>query len=147
LNRLRAIYSGVRLTKETKEECEDEVFSFFVNCHHIKDWLLRDRRLRISGKLIPDFIDAHPELKICGDLCNGAKHCVLDRKPRTGSQPFLAGRQFESEGTNGVFHTLKCRFTIISNGQFYDALELAQRCMALWDEFLTGVTTGGDLAV
>jgi hypothetical protein len=141
------MYSGVRLTKETKEECEDEVFSFFVNCYHIKDWLPRDRSLRVSGKLIRDFIDSHLELKICGDLCNGAKHCVLSRTPWTGSQPVLAGRLYESEGTNGVFHTIKCKFTILSNGQFYDALELAQRCMALWDGFLASVSTGGDLAV
>jgi hypothetical protein len=48
----------------------------------------------------------------------------------------LGSWTFESDGTNGVFHTTKGEFQILSDGNWYDALDLAESCMRLWDDFV-----------
>jgi hypothetical protein len=54
----------------------------------------------------------------------------------TNSQPHIAGKRFISSGTNNIIHKIEGVFTISTDGKFYDALELAEKCMKLWDEFV-----------
>jgi len=133
LERMRKIYSGVEYIKD-KQYYIDDVFSFFVHCHHIKDWIIQ---LHNSGtetsrkKAVKIFINQHYELKICADLCNGTKHCNL-KNQLTDNQPCIAGRCFTSSNDE----ITKGKFTILSNEKCYDALELAEECMKLWESYL-----------
>jgi|YelNatPaOPRAMG01_1025707.scaffolds.fasta_scaffold48839_2 hypothetical protein len=136
LQRIRNIYAGVPYISETREYHTDDVFSFFVHCHHIKDWVVSIRRFRATSKEVDKFINSHQELRICADLCNGTKHCRLTRNMRTKRQPHMARKTFESDGNQGVFHTTKGQLSILSDGKFYDALVLAESCMRLWDDFI-----------
>lgn len=145
LKRIRDIYEGVPYIAETRECYTDDVISFFIHCHHIADWVMKLEGFSIQKKDVEQFIDVHPELRICADLCNGAKHCRLTKKMRGSKQPHVSGRTFESSGTNGVFQTTKCRFEILSDNQIFDARDLAETCMALWDDFIeTSKKTDGN---
>jgi hypothetical protein len=65
----------------------DDLYSFFQNCWHLRDWIRND------GSLPQDIRDAiiiaaeHTEsLKFCADLANGSKHLKLIRSGRKGAQ-------------------------------------------------------------
>lgn len=136
LKRLRDIYHEVPYTPDTRDYYADDVFSFFIHCYHVRDWIIQLNKACVTRPDVDAFIDSHIELRICADLCNGTKHCTLTHKSRTVSQPHLAMKSFCSKGTNDQMTSTRGKFWIIADGHFHDALELAERCMALWDEFI-----------
>jgi type I site-specific restriction-modification system R (restriction) subunit len=136
LERIRKMYEGAPYI-QNKEYYTDDVYSFFIHCYHIRDWIKELNLLGITSSELKKFIRSHKELRICADLCNGTKHChIEENKKWTTGQPYIAETSFESSGRNREFTTTKGRFQIISDDVFYDALELAQRCMKLWDDFV-----------
>jgi hypothetical protein len=65
----------------------DLAWNFFVTAEHLPDWIYY-QDMPISGKPRPDLLDgktlydfkmdrAHPELRVCSHLANGAKHFHL----------------------------------------------------------------------
>jgi hypothetical protein len=134
LVRMREMYQSVPY-REDKEAYADDVLSFFIHTYHIKDWITTLNKLGITKEAINTFINQHYELRLCADLCNGSKHCKLKRT-RTGRSPHLASRSFLSGGTNDVMHTTQCKFAVFTGDKFVDALDLAERCMQLWDGFV-----------
>ncbi len=137
LKRLREIYNQVPYITDTREYYIDDVYSFFIHCYHIRDWIIHLNLLGLGEKDVDAFINEHNELRICADLCNGTKHCELKRKLRTSRQPHLASWTFSSDGMNDKMETTKGKFCILSGDKFYDALELAESCMKLWDEYIS----------
>jgi hypothetical protein len=135
LKRLRDIYNEVPYTADTREYYIDDAHSFFIHCYHISDWIIHLNLLGLGKKDVDAFIEAHNELRICADLCNGTKHCEL-KYIRTSRQPHIASWTFSSDGMNDKMKTTKGKFCILSGDKFYDALELAETCMKLWDEYI-----------
>jgi hypothetical protein len=137
LQRMRKIYAGLPHAHEHADYYEDDVISFFIHCHHLRDWILQLNRVGETSKGIDGFINAHHELKVCADLCNGSKHCHIERV-RSGRQPHIAGKSwsvttFTPEA--GVRSTFKAKYHILANNKTYDALELAERCFELWSSY------------
>lgn len=135
LERMRRLYRGVPAEWERRHEFEDDVYSFFVHCYHVRDWFLHLNKINLTEKELEEFIGKHHALRICADLCNGTKHCTLTRKRRTKDQPRLFGRKSvghpqSSNTSQDAF--LSSRFTILSGGVTYDALEVAEACMFAW---------------
>lgn len=64
-------------------EYSDDIWAFFQNCWHLKDWIKNDPMLPNS---IRDSIEKEAEnfnsLMICADLTNRSKHSELKRKNR-----------------------------------------------------------------
>lgn len=64
-------------------EYSDDIWAFFQNCWHLKDWIKNDPML---PKKIRDSIEKETEtfdsLMICADLTNRSKHSELKRKIR-----------------------------------------------------------------
>jgi hypothetical protein len=138
LERIGKIYNGVYYPGSS-EAYEDEVVSFFIHCFHIGDWLIYLAKSPVSKQDINNFVNSHNELKICADFCNGEKHCRLIHTKRTGGQPHLAYRKYSvSHYTpeSGIPSTYKASYKIVSGSNTYDALELAKKCMSLWDEYI-----------
>jgi hypothetical protein len=132
LERIRNTYTGVPYVEESHEYHTDDVHSFFVHCYHVRDWIIQLNRVGTSAAEVDRYINEHEELRICADLCNGTKHCQLTRKMRTAKQPHVASKAFWSSGSNDVLDTTRGEFGVIAEGKVHDALELAERCMALW---------------
>lgn len=139
LLRMRAIYSGVWSDSHGRQECEDDVLSFFVHCYHIKDWIVRLNKLGITHRQVDSFIDSKECLSICTDLCNGTKHCTLTRPTRTGGQPRVAGKQYTSSvwltGSGGG-EIIQGKYSIVTSTGIVDALDLAEECMQCWSEYI-----------
>lgn len=137
LRRIRRIYSGVpHVTRDTKDY-EDDVTSFFIQCHHLADWIIDHYAGVTTKNEVRQFVKSHQELLLCADLCNASKHCKLQRV-RTGSQPNLAGKDwaiatYKAETKRPV--TFFGKYRIVSGADNFDALEVAEASFRLWRDF------------
>lgn len=134
LDRMREIYEGCPHKYKHVEYYEDDVISFFINCYHLLDWLIINNPSGYTKEDLNDFLNSHLELKICADLCNGKKHCQLNRT-RSGEQPSMNGKNwmiltYKEELKKPI--TFINKYVILHQGKEYDALELAEKCMSLW---------------
>jgi len=113
---------------------QDEVYAFFLNCYHLKDWIRNDSTAGAAAAKVEGFIDATEELRLCADICNSHKHLILTR-PRSGQNPQFGRRQFglhlgESETSINV------KYSIETSGGPIDAFELATKCLRAWEAFI-----------
>lgn len=116
----------------------DDMWAFFQNCYHLKDWLKKDKF--ISSKIrkpVEYYITKTESLAICADLANSLKHMKFssdnNHKPRTGKEPKRASRSMSVNGGSPVV-TLKAN--IEHKGRIIDAFDLATECMAAWRAYL-----------
>lgn len=128
--------------KETSSEANmDDIYAFFQNCYHLKDWLKKDPAYTFhSAKEIEDHISNSRELSICADICNGSKHLTFDWAPRSGAEPKF-GRKIESEGTvltdgKVVDRSFAMFVEVEHGGDRLDAFQLATAALKSWDSFL-----------
>jgi len=85
--RFKQINDGIEMT-EPSENYVDDVYAFFQNCHHLKDWLKNDSEFtNYTNRQIEDHVTNTPALAVCADLCNGRKHLCLNKGPRSGGTP------------------------------------------------------------
>lgn len=140
LNKIRNIYSGVFSSySHDKDGYDDDVISFFIHCHHIRDWIIQLNKVGVTPKQVESYVNEHLALKICADLANGSKHCRLTKNIRTNRQPHIAGKEYRSSTwytTNGGGVYLKSKYTIIAGIETHDALELAEECIQLWSKYI-----------
>ena len=66
------------------DDDQDDLWSFFQHCWHLKDWLMNDltvpERIRNS---VESEVEQYESLMICADLANRTKHLTLrDRSKR-----------------------------------------------------------------
>lgn len=138
LGRIREIYAGCPHKYENPLFYEDDVISFFIHCHHISDWILKLDRKGGTKTEVNTFINKHHELVVCADLCNGQKHCHLERV-RGDYQPHVAGQDwmiatYTPESGKPVTFTAKYR--VIAGDKEHDVLLLAETCINLWRGYI-----------
>ena len=141
-DRVKRWYEEFKLTDQGRPHdhsadfYQDQVYAFFQNCHHLKDWIIKDRSVGLSGKSVEAFINKHCELKLCADICNGTKHLVLNKESRSGEDPQFGGRRFRADVGSGTT-TISVKYTIdTASGRTVDAFELATKCLEFWGEFI-----------
>jgi len=128
LSRVRRWYR--RLSSATvRDDIEDYLYAFFQNCYYLLEWLL-------STKIVPQidieslFTD-NVEMRLCQDICNATKHLSLS-KPKMPREFSLAR---EYVGSTGGWFGNEAVLVVLSQGKKYDAMELAHRCLSLWEGF------------
>jgi len=63
-----------------EDEYIDDLWAFFQNCWHLKDWVKADLTISrdVEGRL-EEVLKNYESLMICADLANRTKHHSLDR--------------------------------------------------------------------
>jgi hypothetical protein len=113
----------------------DEVYAFFQNCHHLKDWLKNDPTTIHRCRDVEDVLKASVNLRLCGDLANATKHLQLNQRTHTGDRKIGFGsRHFDLE--LGDPPTVNVRFVVESGGQKHDAFDIATKCIEEWEHYL-----------
>jgi hypothetical protein len=112
---------------------QDEVYAFFLNCYHLKDWIKNDKSLMVDKNKVEEFINTSQELRLCADICNSIKHLEII-KPRSDKDPQFGKRKF-SVTVGGPPTTISVRYTIDTSSGPIDAFELATRCLKAWEDF------------
>lgn len=139
LERWNKILNEIRVSNSPDEMADyqvDCIYSFFMNCYHLTDWLKNTEPKQIDENKIYDFINKNRELKICHDVCNGSKHLNLKR-PKCGGMLTLH-REYDP------FHEIiksdkplhNSNYVLIADGEKFDVFDLANRCLELWQKFL-----------
>ncbi len=122
-----------------EQSCLDQIYNFFMNCYHLKDWLKKDNSF--SG--IEEFIDKHRELQLCADICNAHKHFELTYKRLGDDKNHEVKEKNEFTKIEGGKMRKKITYFVnIVNTETdetlarYEALDLAKKCIELWEEFI-----------
>lgn len=116
----------------------DEIYAFFLNCHHLKDWIRHDDSVpsNVRGR-VEGHIDSSPALQLCADISNSLKHLAPSRAPRSTEQPSFGRKRYAlSLGAGPAVISLK--YEVVTASGAIDAFTLASDCVAAWDVFLTG---------
>src|SRR2546422_4981759 len=82
----------------------DDIYAFFLNCYHLKDWIRNDGTLDAAvRKGVEAFITSNRPLSMCAEICNSLKHLRSasrtrrrsTKKPRSGERPSFGRKVFE----------------------------------------------------
>lgn len=131
LDRVRRMLDRIeRKQGRAVDDYGDDIWSFFQNCWHLKDWIKNDPHVSIHGS-IEDLVKKSPPLMICADLANGTKHLKFDRPPRVGAKP----SHWNMTITPGESSTVEYLIDP-GTGTKQDALDLARSCVAEWERLL-----------
>jgi hypothetical protein len=115
----------------------DEVYAFFQNCYHLKDWIKNDETVRLPEKDVEDFINQNECMCLCADICNGTKHLKLkDERRRSDQYPDFGGRKFSLSLEGGPEPIIGVKFSIETKKGTIDTFELASECVRKWEEFI-----------
>jgi hypothetical protein len=109
---------------------QDIIYAFFMNCYHLKDWIINDPTVNLPSTKVEKFINSNPCMCICADICNGLKHLTLNRS-RSKENPRFTSRKYvltigETE------QTIQIKYFIGTK----DAFELASECVQKWKQFI-----------
>lgn len=103
----------------------DVAYAFFMNCFHLKDWLLRSTA--VTKENVESYIRASKALSACADICHGVKHFEL-----TGARADINWRRARGYSESGY---VALPFALIA-GQQIHLTSLVRQCMADWKAFL-----------
>jgi hypothetical protein len=127
----------------------DDVYAFFQNAHHMKDWLKNDAAFtKYTNQEIEHYVKITPALAICADICNSTKHLVLFKKLRSGVLPSIGHKEIFIDLTEEISfsstppppkeHPVKIAMKIaIQHGtQSLNAFGIATDAVAAWESFI-----------
>jgi hypothetical protein len=123
-----------RVYDPSSENYSDEVFAFFLNCYHLKDWIKNDKGARVIAHTdVEGLINSSYPLKLCADICNSHKHLKL-KAPRSHEYPRLAKTRHTVHG--GTPPTVTVKYEIETSRGPVDAFTLATQCITEWQSFI-----------
>ena len=133
VSRVKETNAG-RVHNQESDAYHDELYAFFLNCYHLKDWLQHDRSVASVVRDIEDYINRSESLSVCADLANASKHLKLTRA-RVDTDTAVARRHF-SLGVGTKETTLAIRYEVDAAGKTYDGFELSTECVTDWEKYL-----------
>lgn len=116
------------------ESYRDDLYTFFLNCYHLKDWLKNDSAFQINGGIVEGYINQNEDLQICADICNAHKHLFLNSHRSTQS-PSVGGQNIDLKLGAGD-PEISIKFVIDTATGPRDGYELATSCLKLWESFI-----------
>jgi hypothetical protein len=111
---------------------QDDVWAFFQNCWHLKDWVKHDPFVPPEMKdRIKSAVRTSMVLAVCHDMANGTKHLVL-HGPQAG-----AAHSHVTLTTSGVHRGPAIDCIIETSTGLRSAREVALECVQEWVRILT----------
>lgn len=112
----------------------DEVYAFFQNCYHLKDWIKNDETAGDFSTSVENYVNNNRHLRLCADICNGSKHFKLN-KQKSGENPRMRSKHHKLNLSTDP-PVIAIQYSIVTDSGILDAYDLAKKCMAAWDSFL-----------
>lgn len=120
-----------RIHDSNSENYVDDVYSFFIHCYHLKDWIAEDPSSPLQGT-VRDFGRSSASFEICRDLCNGVKHLKV-KDPRSNLTVHYLGRKHFRFNVAKRLISMSV-FVQTADGE-REAFDIARTCMAEWEAF------------
>lgn len=119
----------------TSDNYVDEIYAFFMNCYHLKDWIKHDTTISAAVRqAVEPHINSNRPLMLCADICNSLKHLQLTSN-RSGESPTFGPKQF-GLSLGGGPTTITLKYVVNTTTGPIDAFRLATECVAAWDTFV-----------
>ena len=114
----------------------DDIYAFFMNCYHLKDWIKNDGTVPPAvQQKVEGYINANRSLTLCADICNSLKHLTLTSQ-RSGESPTFGRKEF-GLALGGEEPAIKLKYEVDAISGPINAFELATDCMDAWNVFLS----------
>ena len=116
---------------------KDEAYAFFLNCYHLKDWIIQDDTVNFANKqaTTEEFVSNNKYLSVCADICNRVKHLKLIKSPRSGKEPTFTRADYGLE-LGGPEARIRVKYEIDTAHGPMDAFELATNCLQAWRDLI-----------
>jgi hypothetical protein len=130
----------IQVQNRPRQEYEDDLLHFFMDCWHLKDWIANDGTLSEAvHKAILDSVHSSHILLVCRDLANRSKHLVLRGRTMDGRLaadfPSDAGEPLQADGSAARIRQI--HFMVLEDELAYDALYFAQEAVREWKALLS----------
>lgn len=115
------------------DELLDTFEVFCIYCYQLKDYLIKS--ILFDETKVYDFVRSNPELQMCADLCNKTKHMTLREfwiDPNISIEGMYVGSLCQSPKPH-----LYLDWQVAVLNKKINPLQLAKRCLALWESFIT----------
>ena len=131
LDRVRRMLDRINRQDRSPIEYGDDIWSFFQNCWHLKDWVKNDPSVPPHVRQsIEKLAAASPRLTICADLANATKHLKLT-SPRVGAKHSHWNVTIVPGESSKVEYLIDT-----GSGTQQDGLDLARKCLLEWERLL-----------
>jgi hypothetical protein len=117
----------------------DRVYSFFMFCYHLKDWIKKDPGVPTPVQdCVERFVESSDAIGLAGDITNGVKHYVRDEKHVRVDRRARLERRGDRMGSDFVLGISALGSNIVVTGDLgpQRARALVDECVAAWDDFL-----------
>lgn len=134
-DRFRELNDQGRLHDRPSDTYVDDIYAFFINCYHLKDWIANDPSSPFR-EAVKDFGRDSPNFQICRDLCIGAKHLAVNDPSSSLPEKKLGRKHWDFTPGQGK-SLIKLRIFVGTAPAEKDAFEIAENCMKEWEAFLS----------
>lgn len=119
--------------QESTVDYMDDLYSFFINCYHLKDWIKNDPATGLTEDEVEDFVNSQLSLQICADLANRSKHAILEKYIRQNAD--MKERSITIDLNQGI--TIYENMVALEDGSRHIAENIAQQAVDAWTKFLS----------
>jgi hypothetical protein len=115
------------------EEHLDDLYAFFVTCHHLRDWLENDKSVAAAARGdLKALIHRERCLQVCADIANGWKHLR-----RHEGRAYVDARAHVTLAGSVVNEAFVADSAAIFADGVMEALPIVSECINAWEGFLT----------
>jgi hypothetical protein len=129
--RVKRFLGRIEVQGRDSTEYDDDLWAFFQNCWHLKDWIMNDPGVpRALGKRIFKSVKRCSSIIVCADLANRSKHLSL-KDPWVDAE--VTQRNVDVQLGNPTTSTSEHIITV-KNGNKLIALEVAKKAVEEWQD-------------
>ena len=124
------------VTAANGEPSADEIdflLAFFESAYHLRDWLVATGA--VSNMEVDGYVASHIELQLCRDIANGFKHHSL-RRPSIDAELAIVNHYVPPNERGRKYRLPNGEWTILANGTQLGLVDLSERVLLLWNQFL-----------
>jgi len=121
------------------ENYVDDIYSFFIHCYHLKDWIAHDPSSWLRAA-VESYGKKSDSFQICRDLCIGAKHLTLGNSRSDLVEHRLGRKHVKFNVSTGI---LTMRVFVRTKDGEREAFDIAEECMREWEAFFSGARRWG----
>ncbi len=134
-DRFSALNNG-RTHDSFSENYVDDIYAFFQNSYHLKDWIKNDSAVPVAiQNAVEPYITSTRCLRLCADICNSSKHLSLTN-PRSNEAPAFGAKHYGLNLGAGS-QKIQLKWEVDTSNGPIDAFQLARECIDAWEVFLT----------
>ncbi|MCF6150442.1 MAG: hypothetical protein E3K37_17540 [Candidatus Kuenenia sp.] len=149
--RVKRFFDRIQDKEQIRTDYEDNLWSFFQNCWHLKDWIKNDPGVPSSvSSAIEDAVNEYESLMICADLANRSKHLKLQRVRLDATMPgryivATINETISAQKPSAATSVISWDYKItLQDGSECWAMDVAEQAIADWETLINKLNLCGN---